>query len=871
MAGPKVKVKNWGLQSKILILFLITLASVVTAAYFVRENERILRNALSQLSRPESKLMLLHDILSFLPDAENKLRFFALTNNEEYFNQYQLLVDSVEKNLDQLSIIFSDDPLTDQKLDSVRILLEQRKQLIISYIEVKNESENIDNAKSALRKLRSRSDFPESRVERTDTTIITMYDTIEVKDDVNKVEERKPKGIFNKIKKVFSKKETPSLDTNEVTPVVKSTTTIITDTLYRKPSPDTVNIGIIEQELNRIKTGDNSKYTELQEKELSMLENSSLLIDQITLIFKKLEQSIINDNEAKSLEARRKASQSLLFIGILSLISLVLILILVGLILSGIRRSTKYRKELILSNLEANELARVKEEFLANMSHEIRTPLNAIIGFSDQLTNTDLSDHQSKYLDAVRRSSKHLLEMVNDILDLSRLVAGKFSIEDVPFQIDEVIQDVVPPFKLQATEKGLQFNVETDYDKSLVLIGDPLRLRQILYNLLSNAVKFTNHGEVTMSCSIRENRHDSVTATIKVKDTGIGIPAEKMENIFEDFKQVESSSSRRYGGSGLGLAISRRLARLQQGEITVTSSPGRGSEFQLSLKYIVHKGDYELINQKTESTYDIKSSLEAKKLLVVDDDIFNTLLAKIIGENNKMNVQVASDGYEAQRLLIANDFDLVMTDLQMPGLTGTELVKFIRENEDPQIASLPVIAFTANKIDRYDQKLLSHGFNEVLQKPFMEDELLERIAYYLSQGKAESRNLNILQQKKPANVSYSLDQVRLFSAGNALTEIEIIKTFITSAKSSMNQMWNSFNNEDYGEVKNIAHKLLTSYGHLKVEAALEVLTALEDLDLNHVDNTMIAQLMLDLDNTNKTLIPNLESDIERILSEQSAS
>ncbi len=871
MTGTKVKVKNWGLQSKILILFLITLASVVTAAYFVRENERILRNALSELSRPESKLTLLHEILSFLPDAENKLRFFELTNNDEYFIQYELLVDSVDKNLDQLSIIFSDDPLTDQKLDSVRILLEQRKQLIIAYIEIKKESESFDYASSALNKLKRSSEVQESTGERTDTTVITMYDTIEASGDVQQAEEKKTKGIFNKIKKVFSKKESSVVDTNEATPVVKSTTTIITDTLYSKPSPDTVNIDIIEKELNRIKTLDFKNYTELQEKELSMLENSSLLIDQITMIFKNLENSIINDNEAKSLEARRKASQSLLFIGILSIISLVLILILVGLILSGIRRSTKYRKELIISNLDANELARVKEEFLANMSHEIRTPLNAIIGFSDQLTNTELSGHQAKYLDAVRRSSKHLLEMVNDILDLSRLVAGKFTIENAPFHIDEVIQDVIPPFQLQAVEKGLKFNVESNYDKSLVLIGDPLRLRQILYNLLSNAVKFTNKGKVTLSCLISEDRQNHASVTITVMDTGIGIPSEKLDSIFEDFKQVESSSARRYGGSGLGLAISRRLARLKHGEISVVSAPGKGSEFQLKLRYEVHKGEYDLIDQKAETTYDIKSRLEAKSLLVVDDDVFNTLLAKIIGENNKMNVQIASDGFEAKKLLATNEFDLVMTDLQMPGLTGTELVRFIRENENPRIAALPVIAFTANKIDRYDQKLMTHGFNEVIQKPFMEDELLERIAYYLSQGKIEPKKPDTSQQKRYTNISYSLDQVRLFSAGNPLTEIEIIKTFIISAESSMKQMWDSFNIEDYGELKNIAHKLLTSYGHLKVDEALKVLIALEDLDLNHIDNNKIAELLLDLDNANKVLIPQLRTDIERILTEQSAS
>jgi|GEM_PF-195186 len=868
MTGKKEKFRNRGLQANIIILFLITLAAVIYAAFYVRQNERILRNTINELAKPEKELTLLRDILSFLPEAENKLRFFALTNDDNYFKQYEVVINAVESNIRELNTNAKYDSLTIQKLDSISGLLEKRRKLISAYLEIKNEQMNFNFVDIAYQTIRKAT--PDSLVNehKTSTTIITVYDTIPSSKDESTKNEDKNKGFFNKLKKVFSKKDPISSDTDIPEPIIRSTTKIQTDTSAITPA-DTLKLDRIKKELRQIKKQDLIIYTTLKEKELMMLQNSALIIDQITDIFKRLEISILTENEIRSSKARKEASNSLLFIGMLSLVALILIMILVILILNGIRKSNRYRKELIQANRQANELAKVKEEFLSNMSHEIRTPLNTIIGFSQLLSNSSLDHNQAKYTDAVRRASRHLLETVNDILDLSRLAAGKFQVDITPFKLEEIFDDVIPLFKLQAQEKGLEFNTECNYDNDIVLEGDPLRLRQILYNLLSNSIKFTINGHISIGCNSKiEN--ENVTLEIYVQDTGIGIAADKTNSIFEDFQQAESSSARKYGGSGLGLAISRRLARMQGGDIIVESKPGIGSTFRVLIKYpLVKKQPFSETLLENELPVIDDYRLAGKKLLVVDDDSYNSMLVKIIGENNKINIHLASDGYAAEDLLGIYNYDLVLTDLQMPGMTGLELIKYIREHKDTHISSIPVIAFTANKIDRLDEKLLSIGFNEVLQKPFLENEFLERIASYLIPEAVIPRQENDTREvtdtvNQTDDKLFDLEQLQVFTGGNELQTANILRTFLTSAKNSLQQLWNAYGSGNYIEIKEIAHRLLTSYGQLRIRKSHSVLSALNEIDLNQIDNDGIRLLLMEFEANNNEVFPLLEQEISRL-------
>ena len=576
--------RKWGLQFKVLLVFAIAILAVVSAGYIVRQNTKTLRHTLETLSQPDTELHTLRNLLSNLSAAENAIRIYALTNDAAYFDEYTFLIENVAKNLDSLTVIAWGDENRMARLDSVSNLLVQRQEMINAYLIYKSKRERFDFAEKAIRQIKSGPlDTIPNRL-RTSTRVITVFDTIRPEPLPVPEPEQKPRGLFgSKRKKTSSKKNAQPQEITDTRPLVLSTTRVITDTALIRPS-DSLILTNVQKALSNVRKLDLATYKGLQEQELNMLRNSSLIIDQVTRIFRQLEMTKTLLAERRAKLASEEANRSVLVIGAIGFVSLVLILFFLVLILSNIRKSNKYKQELIKANLETLEMAKVKEEFLANMSHEIRTPLNAIIGFSEQLTNTQLNQVQQEYLGAVRRSSRHLLETVNDILDLSRLGAGKLQLEKIPFRLQDVLEDVLITFKLTAAEKGIEFEASCKTGEHVVLEGDPLRFRQILYNLLSNAMKFTEHGGVKVECDL-ENQGNSYKTIIKVIDSGIGIQPDRLHDIFEDFRQADSSSARRFGGSGLGLAISRRLARLQHGDITVESTPGIGSVFTLELPF----------------------------------------------------------------------------------------------------------------------------------------------------------------------------------------------------------------------------------------------------------------------------------------------
>lgn len=864
MSAKKIKIRNWGIQTKIISLILIALSTIAVAAYFVRENERILRQTLLDLSSPESILPVVHDIISTLPEAENRLRFFALTDEYDYFLEYESLIDSIENNLLSLKDSVANDRFILSELDSVEVLLSQRKELIAEYIRIKEARENINFTDQALSTIKQGSLDTSVNKRQTSTRTVTVFDTIATvpKDSMPP---KKKKGIFGRIKNIFSKDEKKEQKTEIRDSVIRAETSIMTDTSSIVEA-DSQRINIIESKLRKIKAQDIRSYSVLREQELNMLRNSSQLISQMTAILRRIEFSVNQDNKLKSSSAINNASESLRLIGYVSLIAFLLIILLMVLIIDSIRKINKYRRNLMLSNIQANELAKVKEEFLTNMSHEIRTPLNAIIGFSDQMVKTKLSGEQQKYLDAIRKSSRHLLDTVNDILDIARLTAGKFNIENVTFKLQDILDDVLPPFKLMAEEKGLYFRQECSIPPDdLYITGDPLRLRQILYNLLSNSVKFTSEGGIITGCKI-EVSDTYVQAEFSVQDTGIGIEEENLKNIFEEFQQADSSMARRYGGSGLGLAISRRLARLQGGDIIVSSKPGEGSTFTFRIKLSRLAPGSPVTADISKPIVDVEA-LKGKKILIADDDKFNTLLAEIIGENLMMDIRIAEDGYQAQQVIEAEDFDLIMTDLQMPGLTGIELLRFIRSHKDIRIAHLPVIAFTANKFDRYDIKLTALGFNEVLQKPFDQEELIERIGYYLGASESDNARADLTVSdlsKEQDELPYNLDQVKVFTGGNPEQEINILKSFIQTANESTDHLWKAYYAKDYAGIKYLAHRLLTSYGHLKVNNSLILLEKLDQVDLRAVNENEIKETLTELQENNRQLIKQLRKEISHL-------
>lgn len=385
------------------------------------------------------------------------------------------------------------------------------------------------------------------------------------------------------------------------------------------------------------------------------------------------------------------------------------------------------RKQIEVELVQAKEVAesasRAKSEFLANMSHELRTPMNGIIGFTDLVLTTELQKAQREYLQNVKKSAYGLLEIINDILDFSKIEAGKLLIDHTWFKLDELVEETIDILTVKAFEKKLEMLYRVDHDLPSQFAGDPVRIRQILVNLLGNAIKFTKEGEIFVSIRrdgdfYHKDGKKKQNLVIQVKDTGIGIPREKMQKIFESFTQADNSTTRKYGGTGLGLTISKRLAELMGGYLTVESEPGKGSIFSLHLSM-------EVANEQPEILLPAKPLL--KKVLVVDDNSTNLLLMQEMLRHFQIHCEIAASGMEAlqslQQAAASKDpFDLVITDHHMPGMDGIALVKEIKR-QAPGGNEPFILMLSSLEKNMYQYEAEKTGISKFISKPVKLHEL----------------------------------------------------------------------------------------------------------------------------------------------------
>ena len=463
----------------------------------------------------------------------------------------------------------------------------------------------------------------------------------------------------------------------------------------------------------------------------------------------------------------------------------------------------------------AENAVKAKQQFLSNMSHEIRTPMNAIIGFTKVVLKTELTTKQKEYLNAIKMSGDALIVLINDILDLAKVDAGKMTFEKRPFKMKSSIAAMLHLFETKIQEKNLKLIKEYDNKIPDVLVGDPIRLHQIILNLVSNAVKFTSKGKIIVSVHLLHEDKDKVIIEFAVTDTGIGIPKEKTGKIFENFQQASSGTSRLYGGTGLGLAIVKQLVEPQGGSIRVRSTVNEGSTFSFTLSFQKTNAEAELENEIMELDTEIKNI----KVLVVEDIPLNQLLMKTLLDDFGFARDIAENGKIAIEKLKENDYDIILMDLQMPEMNGFEATEYIRNTMKSKI---PIIALTADVTTVDLAKCKAVGMNDYIAKPIDERLLFSKIVGILKKPKLAKLTAKLNENLEDKKIK-CIDLVYLNqrTKSNPKLMMEMISLYLDQTPPLINTIKQSLEEKNWDLLGAAAHKMIPSFSIMGISTNFE--------------------------------------------------
>lgn len=505
---------------------------------------------------------------------------------------------------------------------------------------------------------------------------------------------------------------------------------------------------------------------------------------------------------------------------------------------------------------KAEDAVKAKQQFLSNMSHEIRTPMNAIIGFTKVVLKTDLTVKQREYLTAIKMSGDALIVLINDILDLAKVDAGKMTFEEIPFKMASSISAMLHLFETKIQEKNLVLRI--DYDKLIpeVLVGDPVRLHQIILNLVSNAVKFTATGNITVRVFCIEEGAETVDIEFSVTDTGIGIEPRRINHIFDNFQQATSNTARLYGGTGLGLAIVKQLVEQQGGCMQVQSEVDKGSTFSFVLRFKKTQEEAKMVNELIEFDTETKGT----KVLVVEDMALNQLLMKTLLDDFGFECDIAANGKIAIEKLNENSFDVILMDLQMPIMNGFETTEYIRNTLH---SSIPIMALTADVTTVDLAKCTAVGMNDYIAKPIDERLLYSKIVGLVKNQSKHKVGWNAQQKEKSKCID--LDYLSQRTKSNPKLMFEMISLYLEQTPPLIVSMKQSLQDKDWIMLHAAVHKMIPSFSIMGINGDFEqIAKQIQEYASTQQQTDNINEMVLKLENVCVQACQELEEELLKI-------
>ena len=562
-------------------------------------------------------------------------------------------------------------------------------------------------------------------------------------------------------------------------------------------------------------------------RELQLARNSSVITEKFYDLISSMENEVYGQIGLKAEEARKVAGETYRWLVLVAITGGLLGLLVIYIIIRYARNAMAYQAALEKSRDETEKLAKTRELFMANITHEIRTPLTAISGFTEQLLHDSRNSETSKSLNIIRSSSDHLLRIIDDVLDFSKLKSDKLTLEKVHFRLANVLEEVHEMLAKKAAQNNTRLSHTLDPDTPPVLIGDPYRLKQILLNLVGNSIKFTNNGEVSIWVTHKPKTPEETELSITVADTGIGIDESKIEVIFDDFMQAEMNTTRKYGGTGLGLSIVKSLIRLHDGNIEVKSKKNEGTTIVCRIPYRI--GDGKLVKTDYDIPLPVPFELAGKKILVVDDEEYNRLLFSKILQGWKVDFRLAENGMTALEILKTEKFDLVFMDMRMPGIDGLRTTRFIREEMQISETEMPVIFISAAPGKEDQEKYRKAGINAFLPKPFSEKMLLSAIIEATDLNLENSSMASAESVREITEETGSIDLRNLYhlSGGDNVFVKQMLETFISTTAAGLNEMAEAAGKAEWEKTADISHKIQPPCRHIGAGTLFELLSKIE--------------------------------------------